>query len=134
MARTIRSATDADLPAIRALLPAGMTMTHTPSAIFIAEEDEQIVGGIGLDWSTGFVKAGPLLLAPGHEHKKWLVLRLIEFLEAFLANSGVTRYTFITPENNLAFRRVAEKAGAQPYAVVPGGICYSREVNSYGRS
>ncbi len=131
--RSIRVATDHDLPALSAAFQAaGMTVGYWPSTIFLAEENGQLLGGIALDWCTGIAKVGPLLLAPGHEHKKWVVLRLIEFVESFLAKAGVRHYTFYIPKNNLAFQRVAEHAGARPYAAIPGGTFYMREVG-YGR-
>ncbi len=123
--RTIHPATPEDRAAFK--------LDQQPSALFVAEEDGEVIGGIGADWSDGrHVQVGPLTLLPGHEHKKWAILRLTEFVEGFLAKAGVTSYVFFVPENNVRHRRVVEHAGARPYAYENGNIWYRREVGSYG--
>lgn len=135
--RAIRIATETDMTAVAALCAhAGMPF-DPPSTLFVMEDANVIRGALGVDWSTGTVHAGPLVVDPEVANPTYVVLRLIEFLELFLAAAGVTTYIFSTPADNTRLRRVVEKAGASPYTTedTPTGtlIWYQREVHDYER-
>ncbi len=131
--RAIRMAFPEDVPDILASFPP--VAEAPPRAMALAFEDGRLIGLLGLDWSDGrHVQAGPILLAPGYEQARWVVLRLVEEAEGFLARAGVQSYIFSTPESNIPLRRVAEKIGARPYAAAKGLIWYEREVNGYVQS
>lgn len=109
-------------------------ITKAPSVTFVAEEDGVVHAALGLDWSGEFTVAGPLVVSKEARTKRWMILRLAETLEQFLAERGVDRYVLSIACNNKRWTRLVEKAGAVRYAVRDGRNWYIRRVGAYGDS
>ncbi len=125
--RPVFVATPPDLPAIKAACAeAGLPIEKVPNILFYCKDDSGMLGVFGLDWSRGPAEAGPVFLMPGQEHKKWVLLRLIEAAEHFLANAGVDSYIFYIAEDNLLWRHLVERGGARPLAAQNGNIWYEK--------
>ena len=109
-----------------------MKIRELPSMTFVAEEDGSIQAALGVDWQDEAVVAGPFVVAPEAKGKRWMVLRLIETMERFLAERGVTSYLLSCACTNARWNRILQKAGCQRYATKNGRNWYTRKVGAYG--
>jgi hypothetical protein len=127
--RIYRPALISDADALlRLVKSARMKMKGIPSMTFVAEEDGKVVAALGIDWSKDAVVAGPLVLAKEAKGKRFLVLRLVEAMEAWLMQAGVKLYTFGTALSNKRFNAICEHLNLKVYAKKDGRNWYMREV------
>ncbi len=131
MMRTYRPAVLADANRLLALAKqARFKLKTVPSLTFVAEEDGEIQAALGLNFDDEWVEAGPLVVAPEAKRKPFMILRLIETMEAWIRQAGATEYLFAIPISNKRWNRIVQHSGLQPYATRTGQRWYLRSLSN----
>jgi hypothetical protein len=128
--RNFRLATKDDVPQLLKLVGGVKKLGQLPDLACVAEVDGQIVAAVGLSIEDGIVTAGPGVIARKWYGKPFLVFRLHEFLEDFLATRGVKAYVCSSVFQNKRMQRWLEKTGAREYARVDGRVWYYKVIGA----
>ena len=105
-------------------------MKALPSLTFVAEEDGTVEAALGLNFEDTTIIAGPLVVAPEAKTKRLMILRLIESMEAWIVQAGVTAYLFSIPLANKRWNGIIQHFGLTPYATKNGSRWYVREMTN----